>query len=286
MKKKHSASQSVKKGGTVVPPSDFQSVTTYDPNREQLSKKGSRPLGRSARAHTCAPAYRLNVLIACEESQAECKAFRELGHNAYSCDLQKCRISGNPDWHIVGDVTPYLEGQLSFVTQSGKKVLVNKWDLIIAHPPCTYLCKVGSQHLYHNPDKMMSINGEERFINSHHYAQMLDARDFFYRCLNARCYYVAVENPIPMRLAGLPHCDTYVCPSWFGVKYTKKTLYWLKNLPPIVAEINHSHPKCYTYSSRGKYRSRTFPQLAKAIAKQWSEFILDEMRIKGNKCEL
>lgn len=83
----------------------------------------------------------LNVLIACEESQAECSAFRALGHRAFSCDIQKCRKSGNPYWHIQGDVTPYLEGETTFKVQAGVIVKLTHWDLIIAHPPCTYLCK-------------------------------------------------------------------------------------------------------------------------------------------------
>ena len=219
----------------------------------------------------------LNVLIACEESQAECKAFRDMGHNAYSCDIQKCRKTGNADWHICSDVTPLLHGEKTFVTQSGKKCTVEHWDLIIAHPPCTYLCRIGSQHLYKNPNTWRTINGVEKYINEDRYWKMLQARKFFFTCLNADAPFVAVENPIPMRLAGLPHADCYVCPSWFGVKYTKKTLYWLKNLPPLFAEIIHSCPKEFVHASRGKYRSRTFPEMAKAIAKQWSEYILTHM---------
>lgn len=93
-------------------------------------------------ARTC-----LYVLIACEESQAECKAFRELGHIAYSCDIQPCRPTGNPSWHIQGDVTPYLQGVTQFTTQDGSLQSVPRFDLIIAHPPCTYLCKVSSVHM-------------------------------------------------------------------------------------------------------------------------------------------
>lgn len=219
----------------------------------------------------------LNVLIACEESQAECLAFRELGHNAYSCDIQKCKKTGNPDWHICSDVTPYLHGETSFVTQSGKVCTVSHWDLIIAHPPCTYLCKVSSVHLYKDPDIWMIINGDWKHINLDRYKKMKQAREFFFECLNANAPFVAVENPIPMRLTGLPRADAFACPSWFGVKYTKKTLYWLKNLPPLFAEVIHSSPVEFVKHSRGKYRSRTFVQMAKAIAKQWSEYILTHM---------
>lgn len=209
----------------------------------------------------------LNVLIACEESQAECIAFRRLGHNAFSCDIQKCRPNGHPEWHIQNDVTPLLLGLKHFVTQDNKKHHISKWDLLIAHPPCTYLCKLSSVH--------MVVNGE---IQQKRYEQMLQARQFFMLCLNANiAHYVAVENPLPMARAQLPKPSCYLHPSWFGVKYTKKTLYWLKNLPPIMPTIIYPNPKCYVTASRGKYRSRTFPQVAEAMAVQWSRFILDEL---------
>lgn len=219
--------------------------------------------------------HRLYVLIACEESQAECTAFRELGHEAYSCDIQKCRPNGHPEWHICGDVSPYLDGQTDFVTMDGTPHQVPRWDLIVAHPPCTYLCKVGSVHLYKD-----LRDGET--INPRRLHQMADARTFFMKCYNACALYVAVENPLPMKRANLPQPSCYVHPSWFGVKYTKKTLYWLRNLPPIMAEIEFPNPRSFVRSSRGKYRSRTFPQLARAIARQWSQYILDEYNKTDN----
>lgn len=229
-----------------------------------------------ARAH--APANRnqtketqmitqLNVLIACEESQAECMAFRDLGHIAFSCDVQQCRPGGRPDWHICGDVTPLLNGAKEFYTQDGQFHQIDHWDIIIAHPPCTYLCKVSSVH--------MIQHGE---LNQQRYELMIKARAFFFECLNTNAArYVAVENPIPMARARLPRPSCYACPSWFGVKYTKKTLYWTRNLPPLIAECDYPNPKEYVRASRGKYRSRTFPQLAHAIARQWSSYILDEL---------
>lgn len=214
---------------------------------------------------------KLNVLIACEESQAECLAFRELGHRAFSCDLQKCRPSGNPGWHIHEDVTPYLHGVTQFVTMDGKKHHLKKWHLIIAHPPCTYLCKVSSVHLCRHTD-------EGIILDEIRYQKMLDAAAFFHECLNAIADYVAVENPLPMARAGLPKPSCFLHPSWFGVKYTKKTLFWLRNLPPIMAQLEHSHPKVFVRCSRGKYRSRTFPEVAQAIARQWSDYILDDIK--------
>lgn len=208
----------------------------------------------------------INVLIACEESQAECQAFRALGFNAYSCDIQRCRPTANPYWHIHGDVTGLLSGDTAFNVQAGFLRTVSKWHLIIAHPPCTYLCKVSSVH--------MVINGE---VQEERFALMKQAREFFFKCLNAQCDYLAVENPIPMARAQLPQPSCYIQPSWFGVKYTKKTLYWLRNLPPILPEIEYPNPKQFVRSSRGKYRSRTFPQVAQALARQWGQYILDEL---------
>lgn len=212
----------------------------------------------------------LNVLIACEESQAECIAWRELGHRAFSCDIQPCGRNNHPEWHIWGDVRPLLKGRSHFQTMDGKLHNLAKWDLIIAHPPCTYLCKVSSVHMVKNG-----------VLQTERYQKMLEAREFFFECLSAQAEYVAVENPIPMARARLPRPTCYACPSWFGVKYTKKTLYWLKNLPPLVAEIDHPSPKEYVHSSRGKYRSRTFPEMAKGIARQWSSYILAEAALPG-----
>lgn len=244
---------------------------------EQVTNKSLR-----GRASTCVrpcekPAIILNVLIACEESQAECSAFRDLGHNAYSCDVQMCRKSGNPDWHICGDVTPYLEGRTEFVTQSGQYCSVPRWDLIIAHPPCTYLTKLSAVKLHEHPDFHFFCSGRDNFINWGRFNRLLQGRNFFFRCLYADAPYVAVENPIPLQIAQLPRSSFYACPSWFGVKYTKKTLYWVKNLPPLMPTIEHPNPKSYKNSSRGKYRSRTFPQLAQAIALQWSRAIIEDM---------
>lgn len=212
---------------------------------------------------------KLFVLIACEESQAECIAFRELGHIAYSCDIQPCRKGGHPGWHINDDCSDYLKGRTKFVTQDNTARSVPHWDLIVAHPPCTYLCKMGSIHLIRH-------TSQGDIIDEKRLQKMFDAADFFRLCLNANAPYVAVENPIPMKRAGLPKPSFYACPSWFGVKYTKKTLYWVKNLPPLIATIDYPNPKCFVQSSRGKYRARTFPQLARAIAKQWSEYIISQ----------
>lgn len=208
----------------------------------------------------------LKILIACEESRAECIAFRELGHEAYSCDVQPCRRGGHPEWHIHHDVLPLLDGLQDFLTQDNIPHHVESWDLIIAHPPCTYLCKVGSVILRHNG-----------VLDPARYCRLKMARDFFFRCLRAKANYLAVENPLPMALAQLPKPSFFIQPSWFGVKYTKKTLYWVRNLPPLMPTIEHPQPKQFVRSSRGKYRSRTFPEVAQAIASQWASYILEDM---------
>lgn len=227
-------------------------------------------------AHT--RASEINVLIACEESQAEMSAFLALGFNAYSCDIKPCRKKGDVSRHILGDVTPLLHGEVHFYTMDDVEHTVSRWHLIIAHPPCTYLCKLGAVHLYEKPDYTIWQNGVAKYINKQRFDLMQNARKFFYDCLNAQADYVAVENPIPMRLANLPRPDCYVHPAWFGVKYTKKTLYWLKNLPPVMPTLIYPNPKCFVRASRGMYRSRTFPQVAKALAEQWGEYILDNMK--------
>ena len=223
-----------------------------------------------ARAHTRA----LNVLIACEESQTECLAFLRYGANAYSCDLQKARY--RPDRHILGDVRPLLHSGVQFTTEDGQSHHVHKWDLIVAHPPCTYLCKVGSPWLYVNPNRLVTIYNRLVMVNWQRWQAMKDARKFFYECLQADADYLAVENPIPMAVALLPKPSTFIQPSWFGVKYTKKTLYWLRNLPPLMPELEHPNPREFTRASRGKYRSRTFPQVADAMARQWLDYIINE----------
>ncbi len=155
----------------------------------------------------------INVLIACEESQEECLAFRERGFHAFSCDLQPCKRKGHPEWHILGDVTPYLKGRVSFVTMDGQTHHLNKWHLIIAHPPCTFLCKISSPH--------MVVHGQ---IVEERYNKMLQARNFFFDCLNSKANFVAVENPLPMKRAQLPHPDCFVQPYWYDYIITQMNL--------------------------------------------------------------
>lgn len=206
---------------------------------------------------------RLNVLIVCEESQAVCREFRKLGHRAFSCDLQKCS-GGAPEWHIIEDCTRLLNGYCTFKTSDGKKHRQAKqWDLIIAHPPCTYLTKAGAQ--------LMFPKGE---LNQERYRQAMEARELFMRILNAECQYIAIENPVPMKICQLPKPTTYVQPFEFGHPYSKKTLLWLKNLPPLFPTVMCSDHSSYTSKKRlAKSRSKTFQGIAQAMAEQWSEYI-------------
>lgn len=208
----------------------------------------------------------INILIACEESQAETIAFLRRGFNVYSCDIQPCRKGGLPSRHICEDVTPFLNGKNAFHTMDGTYHFVERWHMIIAHPPCTYLCNVSAVQLV-----------KHGIVDTHRLQLMQQARHFFFKCLNAKADYIAVENPVPMRRALLPRPSCYIQPSWFGAAYTKKTLYWLKGLPPIMAEIVHPSPKCYVMCHTGKYRSRTLPQVAEALARQWGDFIIQQL---------
>ena len=168
----------------------------------------------------------MNVLVACEESQAVCKAFREKGHNAFSCDIQECS-GGHPEWHIQGDVLEILNPhQISnsfygivFRTVDGEAhAIKGKWDMIIAHPPCTYMSNAGACRLY--PKK-----GQ---LNEERYQKGLEAKDFFLQFINADCDKIAVENPIPSRVFELPKYTQIIQPYEHGHPFTKKLVYGLK----------------------------------------------------------
>lgn len=205
---------------------------------------------------------KIYVLVACEESQRVATAFRQKGCVAYSADLQRC--SGkHPEYHIMGDVTPLLKGKKSFLVQSGQRRKVPRFDILIAHPPCTFLCKVSSVWMV-----------KKNILDVDRFKKMIEARKFFYLCLNADFPYIAVENPLPMARAKLPRPTTWVQPWQFGHPYSKKTLLWLKNLPPLFPTKIMANYKEFVHSSRGKYRSRTFLGIANAMADQWTDYVL------------
>ena len=249
-----------RKGGTVVPPSDFQSERTETPLRAGVSAKFSTGAPLHMRAHNDFSG--INVLIACEESQTECLAFRALGANAFSCDILPCS-GGHPEWHICGDVRPLLNGCTVFQTADGSTWQLSKWHLIIAHPPCTYLSRGAGRYLY---------SGHQ--LNEQRYKLGLQAAQFFMECYNAKADYVAVENPTPFKIFNLPRPTTFVQPFQFGEAWQKKTLLWLKNLPPLMPTLFAPSFKSYVHCTKGgKKRSKSFPSIARAMAKQWLPFI-------------
>lgn len=214
---------------------------------------------------------RINVLIACEESQAEVKEFRLAGCLAFSCDLQKCS-GGHPEWHVNGDCLKLFHTPCVFKTEDGRKHRVSRWDLVISHPPCTYLAKVAGPSLF-----------PKHTLNQERYRLGLQAKDFFMACLNVDAQFVCVENPVPFRIFELPRPSCYVQPSHFGAPWQKKTLYWLKNLPPLMPTIFHPNPKCYvSLVGDRKKRSKSFPEIAKQMAEQWLPVIRKSLQ-ESNK---
>lgn len=165
----------------------------------------------------------MRILVACEESQAVTIELRRLGHEAYSCDVQDCS-GGHPEWHIRQDVLPLLNGRCEFRTQDGKLHRIEgRWDMIIAHPPCTYLTSAGAIRLY---DKQHRIKDQERFEKG------LKAAEFFRAIWDADCPKIAIENPTPMKVFGLPQYSQIIEPHYFGDPWRKRTCLWLKNTPP------------------------------------------------------
>lgn len=238
----------------------------------------------------------LNVLVACEESQAVCKEFRKLGHNAFSCDLLECS-GGHPEWHFNCDVLKIIQDR-SGVTQSGCKVKIKgEWDIMVAHPPCTYLAVSGARWYYHPEDAHLPF--EERRPHPRFPNRAQDREDgasFFMALANAPIKRIAIENPVGIMSKRWRKPDQAIQPWWFGDEASKLTCLWLKNLPPLVKtnEVGHGErvvlssgktlPKWYsdalvkakTAEERRTLRSKTFPGFAKAIARQWSDYILKE----------
>lgn len=216
----------------------------------------------------------MNVLVACEESQRVCLAFRERGHNAFSCDIMECS-GGHPEWHIKGDCIPLLNGSCAFKTLDGiEHVQSGEWDLIIAHPPCTYICAASAVRLF---------NSDHTIKDEIRYEKMKDAVGFFRKVYRANCDRIAVENPTPLKVAGLPAYTQAIEPFFFGEPWRKRTCLWLKGLPSLeptnmVEPVGywvgaHGHDKAKKGMSKGfrdpKIRSKTFSGIANAMAEQW-----------------
>lgn len=224
----------------------------------------------------------MNVLIACEESQRVCTAFRQYGNTAYSCDVKNAG-GGHPEWHINGDVLPLLNGKCSFTTQDGvKHKIEDRWDLIIAHPPCTYLTTTGNRWFdtgkYGKPawNRMTERN---------------KAIGLFYRFVMADCDHIAIENPCGIMSTEYRKPDQTIQPYMFGDPFEKRTCLWLKGLFPLHPTNIVKPPKRQEFASgksmptwyaelfrlpkeerskeRSKERSRTFYGIANAMAEQW-----------------
>lgn len=222
----------------------------------------------------------MRLLVACEESQAVTIEMRALGIEAYSCDILPCS-GGHPEWHIQGDVL---------------KVLDQEWDMIIAFPPCTYLCVTGN--------KWMKPEFTDRFPDRQ--KQRNEAIDFFMLFANSKCPLVAIENPIGIISTKWRKPDQIIQPYYFGDPHPKKTCLWLKGLPKLI-HTNIVEPQYVVYRSktkgtskyplawagkttkmpllwkappsptRSKERSKTFPGIAKAMAEQWGGLLLNGM---------
>lgn len=215
----------------------------------------------------------MKVLVACEESQVVCKAFRELGHEAYSCDIQE--PSGEmPQWHILGDALLSLRGGV-VTTMDGQKHDVGEWDLLIAHPPCTKTSNAGARHLW---------KGHK--LNIQRYYEGLCGKALFMAFWMCDIPRVVVENPTPSAIFEFPKPTQAIQPYEYGEPYTKKTLLWERGVEPlkptnIVEPVatwcpsgsysgkhGERHRGMFT-KDRAKNRSKTFPGIAAAMAMQW-----------------
>ena len=211
---------------------------------------------------------KMKILVACEESQAITKEFRALGHEAYSCDILPCS-GGHSEWHLQGDVFNFIN---------------NGWDLMVAHPPCTYLSVSGARHLY-NKDGSKNI---ERYKNQR------EALDFVQKLMDCDIPRIAIENPVSVISSQIRKPDQIVQPWMFGDAASKTTCLWLKNLPKLVATnvVDKGEFKEWIDKKSGKMkrqatwyydalinakspeerrslRSKTFKGIAQAIAYQW-----------------
>ena len=227
----------------------------------------------------------MKVLIACECSQTVCKEFRALGHEAYSCDIED-KYGGHPEWHIKGDCLEILRRQV-FKTEDGSAHNIDKWDLIIAHPPCTYLSNAATSKHSLKSSTLEEIN--ERT------AKRIQAQEFFMKFANANCERIAIENPVGVMNTVYRKPDQIIEPYQFAESVddkenyvTKKTCLWLKGLKPLRgngldkpnnAEKYGRHPsgkaKCWNemqwQKNRAIVRSKTFPGIARAMAEQWGQ---------------
>lgn len=225
----------------------------------------------------------IKVLIGCEESQAVCIEFRKLGVEAYSCDLQECS-GGHPEWHFQEDIFEVIKN--------------NKWDLMIAHPPCTFLTVTANKWLKDQPKRESGklVGKERRLAKS-------EAESFFLTLLNCSIPKICLENPIGS-VNSIISPTQIIHPYYFGDTASKATCLWLKGLPKLIHSKGdtlfdtntHVEAEFYTTTSgkrypkwsmidaakikdmdeRSKFRSKTFLGIAKAMATQWTEYLINQ----------
>lgn len=206
----------------------------------------------------------MKILVGCEESQNVCKEFRKLGHEAYSCDI--LNTSGeNPEWHFRMYVEDLFNGGF-FTTQAGSTVYINKWDMFICFPPCTYLC-----------------NGAQSNITRRPHLRILEKREqigipFFMQIVNAPIEKIGIENPIGVMSTRYRKPDQIIRPWMFGHEYNKDVCLWLKGLPKLQPTkiIPGPYKKLDFWSNKRDdpangscKKSKTFPGIAAAMAEQW-----------------
>lgn len=237
---------------------------------------------------------KFNILIACEESQRVCTEFRKLGFNAYSCDILPCS-GGHPEWHFKQDVLQVIKNR-GGILETGKEYFIEgEWDLMVAHPPCTFLAVSGAKWFYHPDDKDLPI-GQRRphpkFPNRA--KEREEAAKFFLKLAKANIKHIAIENPVGIMNTRFRKPNQIVQPWQFGDSASKKTCLWLKNLPLLVPTdivdpgeyiefgsgrrlakwYSDGLTKTKTPEERRIWRSKTFPGFAKAIAEQWGAYLL------------
>lgn len=186
---------------------------------------------------------KMRILVACEESQAVTIELRRLGHEAYSCDIQECS-GGHPEWHIKADALELLK---------------MKWDMIIAHPPCTDL----------------AVSGARYFAEKRKDGRQQRSIEFFMKFINAECEKIAVENPIGIMSSKYRKPDQIIQPWMFGHGEQKATYFWLKGLPLLVPTdiVDGREQRAWRMppsENRARLRSKTYPGIAKAMAEQWA----------------
>ena len=218
----------------------------------------------------------MNVLLACEESQAVAIEMRKRGHRAFSCDIIECS-GGHPEWHIKSNVLPLLNGNCHFTTMDGTEHFIDgRWDMIIAFPPCTKTSNAGARHLWKGGK-----------LNIQRYYDGLCGKALFLAIWAADCDKVIIENPTPSKVFDYPEPTQAVQPYEYGHAFSKKTLLWERGVEPLKptnivepertwcpsgsysGKHNDKHRGMFT-TDRAKNRSKTFPGIAKAMAEQWA----------------